>query len=68
MATRNSSLKILPAHIGPSSSVTLPGKRPEQPHPSKDDGDSGTKNYTHKNTMKITDKSLAKTLHISLPT
>jgi hypothetical protein len=49
IATRNSSLKILPDHSGPNSMVTLPGKLCEHPHPSKDDGNSETKNYTHKN-------------------
>jgi hypothetical protein len=53
IATRNSSLKILPDHIGPNSTATLPGKLREHPHPSKDDGNSETKNYTHKNITHI---------------
>lgn len=43
IATRNSSLKILPDHTGPNSNVTLPGKRLVQSHPSKDFGESRTK-------------------------
>jgi hypothetical protein len=43
IATKNSSLKILPDHNGPNSNVTLPGKRLVQSHPSKDFGESRTK-------------------------